>query len=675
MKRSLFLFTLAIITLSTHLYSQVNEKVLWYTKPATKWINALPVGNGRLGCMVFGEIENEQIQLNEESLWAGPPVPENRPGAWRSIKQAQELIFKGEYINAGQLMQENVMSERISPRSYQTLGNLNMQFELNGEVQNYRRELDLDNATAKTSFSINGVNYSRQVFSSPVDNVIVILLTADQSKSITVDLSMSRPADFLTTTIGRNKIKMWGQASQEGKHRGVKYETQLLAIHKGGKISTENGHIKISNANSVSLFISAFTDYNASDPYSPLKYDLSEKCSKQLKTISKKSTNKIISDHIAEHQRLFRRVDLNLGNTASKNIPTDERLAAVKQGDDDPGLMALYFHYGRYLLISSSRPGNLPANLQGIWNNHLDAPWNSDYHTNINLQMNYWPAEVCNLSECHEPFFSFVESLVPPGKKTAREVYNCDGFVFHHTTDVWHWTSPIGRVGYGMWPLGAAWSTQHFMEHYRFTRDKNFLENRAYPIMKESCKFLLDWLITDPRSGKLVSGPSTSPENKFFPPDSDDKKDYVNLDIGNAMDQEIIWDSFTNFLEASQLIGIDDDLTKKIRTALSKLSLPQIGSDGRLMEWSQEFEEQEPGHRHMSHLFGLHPGRQFTESKTPYMIDAIIRSIEYRLANGGGHTGWSRAWIINFFARLNDTEKAYQNVKALLQKSTAEKSF
>lgn len=654
-------------------FSKAQETVLWYDKPAEKWMEALPVGNGRLGAMVYGGVEKETIQLNEESVWAGPPVPENREGAWKSIAKAREFIFAGNYVSSDSIMQADVLSPRIAPRSYQTLGNLNMDFGLEGEAQNYRRELDLDRAIATTSFTQNGITYTREVFSTPVDQVIVVKLSANKAKSINVNLSLDRPADFKTATVGKNKIRMYGQASQKGKHLGVKYEAQLLAVPKGGKIKAENNQLKITDANSLLVFIAAATDYNADDPYSPLTRSLSEACAKPLKAASKKSFDKIMADHQSEHQRLFRRVSLNLGDSGKDNIPTDKRLAAIKQGADDPGLMQLFFQYGRYLLISSSRPGNLPSNLQGIWNEHLSAPWNSDFHTNINFQMNYWPVEVCNLSECHEPFFDLLEDLVEPGSKTAKEVYNCDGFVVHHTTDVWHWTAPIGKVQYGMWPFGSAWCTQHFMEHYRFTGDKEFLATRAYPILKESCEFLLDWLSVDPRSGKLVSGPSTSPENKFYAPGTD--KTMVRLDMGNAMDQEIIWDNFTNLLEAAEVLGIEDDFVGEVKAALANLSLPKIGSDGRLMEWSQEFEEVDRGHRHLSHLFGLYPGKQFNERETPYMIDAINRSIDGRLSNGGGHTGWSRAWIINFFARLHNSEKAYENLKALFQKSMADNLF
>lgn len=658
-----------------HDAQKTNKNKLWYTQPSEKWIDALPIGNGRLGGMVYGRVENEIIQLNEESVWAGPPIPENREGAWTSIEKARELIFNGEYIEAAEIMQKDVMSPRIAPRSYQTLGELKLNFALKGEAVDYRRELDLDRAMATTTFTIKKVTYTRQVFASPVDQVLVVVLTADKAKSISVDLKLDRLDDFKVANLGNNKLRMWGQASQKGKHLGVKYETQLMAIPEGGKMSAANGTISVSKANSLTIYLSAATDYNAADCYSPLKDNLTRKCSEQLIAVAQKSNEEVLEDHIKEHQSIFKRVEIDLGTTAAENLPTKERLDAVKKGANDPGLVALYFQYGRYLLLSSSRPGNLPANLQGIWNNSLNAPWNSDYHTNINMQMNYWPAEICNLSECHEPFFAYIESLVPSGQETAKEVYNCDGFVAHHASDVWHPTAPFGKVQYGMWPMGGAWCTRHFMEHYLFTGDTTFLAEHAYPILKESAKFMLDWLVINPRSGKLVSGPSTSPENKFYSPEATDKKQFVNLDMGNAMDQEIIWDNFTNVLEAAKILKIEDEFVAEVQAAMDNLSLPKIGSDGRLMEWSQEFEEVDAGHRHLSHLYGLHPGRQFSFNKTPYYIDAINRSISHRLSNGGGHTGWSRVWIINFYARLRNADKAYENVQALLQKSTANNLF
>ena len=784
---------------------------LWYNQSARKWTEALPVGNGRLGAMVFGGITEERVQLNEDTVWAGPPVPQDRVGAYKHIAEARKLIFEGKYSEAQRIIQREVMGQRISPRSYQTLGDLRIRmqsetqttsitltrwrlggedelssnkclevdcddsdwaelvaksgkfvegnpsvepgkkavfrsgFELtseqlkdgvgllelgpiddqgiiyvNGKVAgrtkdwtkphsfdvskhlktgknviavvvgnvggpggmtpsvalvplvdssaggSYKRKLDLDTATATTTFTKDGVSYRREVFASVHDNAIVVRVTADKPGSISIDAILDRPADFELKRSGEATLAMFGQVSQDGKHKGVKYHTQLRAQPEGGKLEINDMAISIRNADAVTLLLVAATDYNFNEPYKPLEKVLAQVCAKQLSAVEKRSYKQIRADHIAEHRRLFRRVSLDLGRTPAADKPTDERLRTLREGADDPALAALYFQFGRYLLISCSRPGCLPSNLQGLWNEHLAAPWNADYHININIQMNYWPAEVCNLSECHEPFFRLAEALIPSGRKTARDVYNCRGFVAHHTTDVWWHTSPFGSVGYGMWPMGAAWCTQHFMEHYRFTGDKKFLKNRAYPVLKEACLFFLDWLVEHPKTGKLISGPSNSPENSFVAPDG--KR--VNLSMGPSMDQEIIWDTFTNLIEAAEILSISNDFVKEVTSARSKLALPKIGSDGRLMEWSEEFEEPEPGHRHMSHLFAVHPGRQYTYQNAPEMIAAARKSIEYRMAHGGGHTGWSRAWIINFWARFLEGDKAEENVTALLQKST-----
>jgi len=615
---------------------------LWYKQPARKWTEALPVGNGRLGAMVFGGTTQERIQLNEDTIWAGPPVPQDRVGAYKHIAEARKLIFEGKYSEA----------QRIMPKDY-------------------RRELDLDTAIATTTFTTDGITYRREVFASVPDNAIVVRLTADKPGSINFEATLDRPADFELKGAGPGTLAMFGQVSQDGKHKGVKYHTQLRAIPQVGQLEMNDKVISIRNAEAVTLLLVATTDYNFNNPYKPLTRDLARTCTSQLTAVGKKSYKRIKADHIAEHRRLFRRVNLDLGTTPAAAKPTDERLKALREGAEDPALAALYFQFGRYLLISCSRPGCMPSNLQGLWNEHTAAPWNADYHININIQMNYWPAEVCNLSECHEPFFRLTKVLLPSGRKTARDVYNCRGFVAHHTTDVWWHTTPFGSVGYGMWPMGAAWCTQHFMEHYRFTGDKKFLRNRAYSVLKEACLFFLDWLVEHPKTGKLVSGPSNSPENTFVAPDG--KR--VNLSMGPSMDQEIIWDTFTNFIEAAEVLGINDDFVREVITARSKLALPKIGSDGRLMEWSEEFEEPEPGHRHMSHLFALHPGRQYTFQNSPEMVTAARKSIEYRMAHGGGHTGWSRAWVINFWARFLEGDKAEDNVTALLAKSTHPNMF
>ena len=727
--------------------------------------------------MVFGGIEDERIQLNEDTLWAGPPVPEDRAGAHKAIDEARKLYFTGQYSRGQALMQKEVMGPRISPRSYQPLGDLRItipsvdhnpdeiklsqwrrgdvddpdnakytasdfddsswqkivlkggaastgdisiatnskavfrsmfkisqqqldnglgilelgpvddyctvfvngqkagqttsseyakahSFDISKQLKegdniivivagniggpgnmatsiavtsgavardDYRLELDLDTAIVTTTFVNDGVTYKREVFSSPVDQVLVVRLTANKPGAISVDIGLDRQTDFEVETIGNDGLRMFGQASHNGRHKGVKYETRLLAKTEGGSISAKSKELAVRNADTVTLLLAAATDYNFEDPYQPLIRDRGQACTKQLAKTSKKDYGTLLSDHVAEHQRLFRRVALDLGPQVTDK-PTDKRLQALRNGAADDALAALYFQFGRYLLISCSRPGTMPSNLQGLWNGELEAPWNADYHININIQMNYWPAEVCNLSDCHEPFFDLTEALVPNGQKTARDVYNCRGFVAHHTTDAWFWTGPIGSVGYGMWPMGAAWCTQHFMEHYRFTGDKKFLKSRAYPILKEASLFFLDWLVEDPKTGKLVSGPSNSPENSFVAPDGN----RVNLSMGPSMDQEIIWDTFTNCIEAAEILKINNGFVEQVKAARENLASPKIGPDGRLQEWVEPFKEPEPGHRHVSHLFAMHPGRQITLQKTPDLAKAVLKSLEYRLANGGG---------------------------------------
>ena len=635
---------------------------LWYRQPAKEWTQALPVGNGRLGAMVFGTVETEQLQLNEDTVWAGHPLGRDRVGAYKYLDEARRLIFEGKYTDAQRLVQREFMGERLL-RSYQTLGDLTLRFPEGSTVRNYRRELNLDTAIASVRYRMGEASFTREVFSSPVDHCIVVRLSSDKPAQITFDATLSRPEDFAVETVAPDRIVMKGRATMQGEHKGVRYEARLKIIPEGGKLTSTDKGVRLENADAATLLIVAATDYRKEDPAAI--------CDRQLASAAKKDYLKLRDAHVAEHRRLFRRVALDLGRTGMSDKPTDERLAAIKDGADDPDLCALYLQFGRYLLIGSSRPGCMPANLQGLWNHHIKAPWNCDYHVNINIQMNYWPAEVCNLSECHEPFFDLVDNLRPRGRKTAKDVYNCRGFVAHHTTDAWYWTSPIGNVGYGMWPMGAAWSCRHFWEHYAFTGDGTFLAQRAYPVMKEAAEFCLDYLVEHPKTGKLVSGPSISPENRFRTPDGKN----ANLTMGPAMDQQIIYDLFTHCLKAAELLGIEDPFVKEVEAALRNLAGPRIGSDGRLLEWNEEFEEPAPGHRHVSHLFALHPGEQISVNGTPDLAAAARKSLEYRLSHGGGHTGWSRAWIINFWARLHDGETAHENVLALLWKSTLPNLF
>jgi alpha-L-fucosidase 2 len=651
--------------------SNADESLkLWYTQPAKEWTQALPVGNGRLGAMVFGTVETERLQLNEDTVWAGGPEEQDRVGAYKYLTEARQLIFEGKYIEAQDLIQKEFMG--IGPRySYQTLGDLLLQFQSSQNITNYRRQLDLNTAVASVTYHDGDVNFTREVFSSPVDQCIVVRLSCDKLAQITFDANLTRPENFVTNTLDPDLIMLKGQAAMKGQQKGVKFETWLKIIPEGGKLTATNKGLRLENANAATLLLTAATNYNFDNPSELLKTVLGLTCQLQLDTAAKKSYARLKAAHIAEHRRLFRRVSIDLGTTPEADKPTNERLQAFKNGANDPALAALYFQYGRYLLISCSRPGCMPSNLQGLWNHHINAPWGSDYHININIQMDYWPAELCNLSECHEPFFYLVESLRPRGRKTAKDVYNCRGFVAQYTTDPWWWTNPSGRVQYGLWPTAAAWCCQHLWEHYAFGGDQKFLQERAYPIMKEAAEFFLDFLIEDPKTGKLVCGPSISPENRFRTPNGQT----CSATMGPAMDQQIIYDLFTNCITAAKILDINDQFITQVKTSLQNLAGPQIGSDGRLMEWNEEFEESEPGHRHISHLFALHPGKQITVSGTPELAAAARKSLEYRLSHGGGHTGWSRAWIINFWAHLQDGEKAYENVVALLQKSTLSNLF
>ena len=639
--------------------------VLWYEQPAAKWTDALPIGNGRLGAMCFGGVREARIQLNEESVWAGPPVPENNPAMRDALPAAREAWFAGNYDESQRLLGPT-MPARISPRSYQTLGDLHLELVgVTGEATNYRRQLDLDTAIATTTFTIDGVTYTREVFASPVDEVIVVHMTASEPGKLNVKAWLDRPADYEVAGSKRGDLYMSGQAQHKGKNKGVKFKVALTAQTEGGidsqVLEEDQWSIVTKNANTVTFRLYASTNY---DPKDSTKND--DPAIPRNQKVEDKSYDTLRDAHIAAHQELFRRCTFDLGSNDNSSLPTDQRLKLVKQGATDPALEALYFEFGRYLLISSSRPGCLPANLQGIWNDHMEAPWNADYHTNINLQMNYWPAEVTGLSELAGPLFDFTERLVEPGRETARTMFGARGTAAGHTTDVWHWTSPSGALVWGMWPHGIGWNSSHFTEHYRFTGDKQFLRDRAYPLLREVSAFYLDYLTPDPETGKLMAGPDTSPENRFRV----DGNNY-SISMGASMSQEFIWEAFTATLDSAEVLGVEDDeLLSEIRTARDKLYLPQIGEDGRLMEWSRPFDEPEPGHRHLSHLFAVHPGRQFNWSQSPEMMTAARKSIDYRLSHGGGHTGWSRAWIINFFARFGDGDLAHDNIQALLAKST-----
>ncbi len=649
---------LTAVSLAGSSLAAEGKLTLWYDKPAGRWEEALPVGNGRLGAMVFGGVAAERIQLNEETIWAGPPVPQPHDGIRQAMAEARKAWFADDFATAHKVLQA-ALPPRITPRSYQTLGDLHLKLDGAEKPTSYRRQLDLDTGIATTRFTIDGVGHVREVFSSAVDQVLVVRHTADEPGALDMELSLDRPADFATRPLGDDGLAMTGQAQHDGKHLGVKWHAQLAAKAEGGSIRARGNTLRIEGADAVTIYLAAATDFNRLDPGKPLARDQGEACAEQLGKAMAKPFDRLRGDHVEDHRRLFRRCRLDLGGWEATNRSTDRRVTAAAE-EADPVLAALYFQFGRYLLITSSRPGDLPANLQGLWNEHINAPWHADYHININIQMNYWPAEVTNLSECHGPLFDFVEGLVPGGRETARIAYGCDGFVAHHTTDVWRWNTPFGALRWGMWPHGGGWCAQHFMEHYRFSGEEQFLRERTFPLLKDASRFYLGYLVAHPETGKLVAGLDNSPENAYLGPDG---KQYT-VSMGASMSQQIIWEVFTSTLEAAEALGIDDEFIERVRKARSRLYLPRIGPDGGLMEWAEPFEEPDPHHRHISHLFALHPGRQYTRREAPEMLDACRKVLEKR--GFGGDVGWSNAWKTCFFARLHDAEQAHWYLNRLI---------
>jgi alpha-L-fucosidase 2 len=635
-----------------------EDLIMWYDKPAGEWVEALPVGNGRMGAMVFGGTDRDRIQLNEESIWTGGPVERANPEALENLNEVRQLLFEGKYAEGERLAQEKIMGRRLEKgeHTYQTLGDLFIEFEGIENITGYKRSLDLNCAIAKTEFESDGIKYAREVFASAPGNLIIIKLSASGEGRMSFLVTLERPGEDESVSIDGNRIKMNGFAEHNG--RGTHFASVVALYSVDGEIISGDKSLSVKNASEAEIRISARTDYLGIDEKAVALDDIEKSAGIKYK--------KLRSDHIDDYRQLFSRVKFELADNDSFSIPTDERLERVREGEYDPYLTKLYFQFGRYLLISSSRPGNLPANLQGIWEPTLSPPWNADYHININIQMNYWPALVTNLAECQQPFFEFVDKLRERGRITAHEVYGCRGFVAHHTTDAWLFTDPVGMAVYGMWPLGAAWCSDHFWEHYNYTGDILFLEEKAYPVLKDAALFFTDFLVENPKNGLLVSGPGISPENSFIA--SDGTK--ASVCMGPAMDHQIIRELFTNCIKASEILDTDKQFADTLKLMLKKLTPSQTGSDGRVLEWSEELPEAEPGHRHISHLYALYPGEEFTNPLDPKWKEAARKTIEARLAHGGGHTGWSRAWIINFFARLDDGDKAFDNIQALLARST-----
>ncbi|WP_166243074.1 glycoside hydrolase family 95 protein [Paenibacillus turpanensis] len=638
---------------------------LWYNRPAGEWNEALPIGNGRLGAMIFGGVEKERIQLNEDSVWYGGPRDRNNRDAKPNLPRIRELIFAGRLKEAQELAALALPGLPEKQRHYLPLGDLLLHFSGHDQAaDDYRRELDLDNGVARVTYRLGTVQYKRELFASYPDHTIVIRLSTDQPGSLSLKARFDRNKWRYVERTDKwesDGLVMHGNCGGEG---GSRFVAVLKAVVDGGSHYTIGEHLVIEKADSVTLLLSAGTTFRHEQP--------EETCKKQLELISQLSYPKLHHRHTADYRELFHRVNLQLsdGSDSHPSRPTDERLKQVQLGADDPGLMALYFQFGRYLLISSSRPGSLPANLQGIWNESFLPPWDSKYTININAQMNYWIAENGNLAECHTPLFELIERMRGPGRHTAEVMYGCRGFTAHHNTDIWADTAPQDTyLPASFWPMGAAWLCLHLWEHYQFGLDETFLR-QAYPTLKEAAQFLLDYLLEGP-DGALVTCPSVSPENTYILPNGESGV----MCAGPSMDFQIIHALFYACIESSRILETDEDFSRELNAVLDRLPKPKIGKYGQIQEWMEDYEEVHPGHRHISHLFGLYPGEQFTVEGTPELAAAARVTLERRLANGGGHTGWSRAWIINFWARLQDADQAYSNVAALLSHSTLPNLF
>jgi alpha-L-fucosidase 2 len=628
---------------------------LWYRAPAKKWTEALPVGNGRLGAMVFGGSEREQFQLNEDTLWAGGPYTPDNTNALTALPEVRRLVFEGKYDEAARLIDRSVMARPLGQMPYQTVGDLFLDFPAPASLADYRRDLNLDTAIASVSYTINGITFRREVFASPVDQVIVVRLTADKPGQVTFVAGMKTPQRATLATEGADALVMRGvNGSANGIKAALKFEARVRVLAQGGKTIAGTNTISVSGADSATLLIAAATSYKS---FQDVSGDPEAVVKKQVAAASKKPYARLREAHVAEHQRLFRRVELDLGQTASMKLPTDERIAHFAEGND-PQLAALYFQFGRYLLISSSRPGSQPANLQGIWNDSMSPPWGGKYTININTEMNYWPAETCALGECVEPLTAMVMDLTQTGARTAKTMYNARGWVVHHNTDLWRAAAPIDGSFSGIWPLGGAWLCQNLWEHYLFSGDKQYLK-RIYPALKGAAEFFLDTLVEEPTHHWLVTCPSLSPENGH-------PEGRTSVCAGPAMDMEILRDLFANCIQAAQTLGVDQALAAQIAGARQRLAPPQVGAAGQLQEWLKDW-DMEPGvdlhHRHVSHLYALYPSAQIDVRKTPELAAAAKKSLEVR---GDKATGWATAWRLNLWTRLDDGDHAYRILDFLL---------
>lgn len=671
--RSYEKFKELLITMTTN----ISPTKLYYGQAAVEWEEALPIGNGRIGAMVFGNVSRDRYQLNEDTLWSGFPRDTNNYEALRHLKTARELLAQGKYAEAEALVGSKMLA--VNGQAYQPFGDLYIEW-LNApsDFAQYERSLELSTAVASTVVVADNETYVREAWVSATDDVLLIAYHAQNGATFSLKASFDLPHPSYTeardqrhivnskcpTHIADNYFGDHPFAVQYEEGSGIIFQSQLKAF-SDGVISVDESGISVEHGTNVVFAISIATSFSGFDKQPHQNYDqLSHRNKAKLVAISEMNYEQLLLAHIAEHERLFERVQFQLvENEPIHQLPTDQRLERYKQGEQDLALESLYFHYGRYLLITSSRPGTQPANLQGIWNHRVQPPWNSDYTTNINTQMNYWPAELTSLSECHEPLLQMIEELTITGARTARVHYNADGWVVHHNVDIWRMSSPsAGHPSWAFWPLGGVWLTKHVWERYLFHPDQTYLSQRAYPVMKGAAQFCLDWLVED-EQGQLKLSPSTSPENQFIYGDHEISSVAENA----AMDVTLVTELFEHVIEASTILQIDQDFQLKVEQALAKLPKLLINEAGRIQEWSTNFAEQEPGHRHVSHLYGLYPGTTINSAE---LTEAAKQSLTGRISHGGGHTGWSCAWLINLYARLRMPNECYSFIRTLLARSS-----
>ena len=646
---------------------------IWFNKPAGIWEEALPLGNGKLGAMIYGGTIRDQIALNEETMWSGGYTDRNNPDAKEALPKVRRLILDGKISEAEDLMQLAFAGCPNDMRVYQTLGDLMIDQKDPGEILDYHRELDLDTAVCTTTYRTADTAYEKEYFISAPANLLVIHMKAKGEKKLNFQAKMERWHFFGgTMRTNDNGVALWGKLADDG----LDFYTKVTGTAKGGKLYAMGRSLVAEDADEVTLYYCAATNFWGDEPEAYVNKKLAEGMAKDYSALKE--------EHIADYQNYFNRVKLELYSEeevkagvdrttkhalASRSQPTGELLEHVRNGEIPTTLLETYFDFGRYLLISSSRPGTLPGNLQGIWCKDFTPPWGCKFTININTQMNYWPAETCNLSECHTVLFDHIERMGEHGRETAKKMYGCRGFVAHHNTDIWGDTAPQDLWIPGTyWVMGAAWLCTHQWTHYLYTQDKEFLQ-RAFPVMREAALFFLDFMIE--HDGYMVTCPSVSPENTFILPSGERGCNSA----GVTMDNQILRDLFTQCIKSAEILGVEDELNEQIKTQLARLRPTRIASNGTLMEWDQEYEEAEPGHRHISHLFGLYPSTQMTLEDTPELTAAAEKTLERRLSMGGGHTGWSCAWIINLYARLQKSEKVYETLKKLFSNSTLTNLF